>query len=264
MRVLKPAAGKLAPADMKPKESQALTWLRFLLACAAVLSASPAFAGGLQVEPVLLELDAPVAASFLTLHNGNDKEMSVQTRVFRWRQTNGAEDLQPTEDVAVSPPIVTIPAGADYTVRVVRTATAEVRGEESYRLWVDELPDERRNWRAGLNILIRQSIPVFFRAPDLAAPSIDWSARLVHGQVQVTAQNSGDEHVRLASLSLRDTPGNTASFGRGLVGYVLGHASMTFTIPHPPRGFGAGGAVSIMAQGTSGTLDATAPLQILP
>ncbi len=241
-----------------------MTWLRSLLACASMLAASPAFADGLRVEPVLLELDAPAAASFLTLHNGTDREISVQTRVFRWLQSNGAEVLQPADEVAVSPPIVTIPPGADYTVRVVRTVSSEVRGEESYRLWVDELPDERRSWRAGLNILIRQSIPVFFRGPDLAAPSIDWSARLAGGQVQVTAHNGGDERVRLASLSLRDSTGTTASFGRGLIGYVLGHSSMTFTIPHPPRGFGAGGAVTIMAQGTSGMLHATAPLQTLP
>jgi fimbrial chaperone protein len=228
------------------------------------LSAHPVFAAGLRVEPVLLELDAPAAASYLTLHNDNDTEISVQTRVFRWQQSNGADDLQPAEDVAVSPPIVTIPPGADYTVRVVRTAASQVRGEESYRLWIDELPDERRNWRAGLSILIRQSIPVFFRAPDLAAPSIDWSVRLASGQLQVTARNSGDERMRIAALSLRDASGHTAAFGRGLVGYVLGHAAMTFTIPHPPHGFGAGGAVSITAQGTSGMLDATAPLQILP
>ncbi len=225
--------------------------------------ASDACAGpvGLKVEPVLLTLEAPTAASFVTLHNSDDKAMAVQARVFRWSEPDSTEDLQPADEVAVSPPIATIGPGEDYTVRVVRVAETPVRGEEAYRLWIDELPDSRRRNAAGLNILIRQSIPVFFRAQDMAAPNLTWSARRAGRTILVVAQNTGDEHMRVVGLRLRDSAGRTMSFGAGLIGYVLGHASLTFTAAHLPPGFGADGTIEIEAQGNTGEMHATAELQ---
>ncbi len=233
---------------------------------AAMLAAPGAKAGptGLRVEPVLLNLEAPAAASFVTLHNSDDKDMEVQTRVFRWSEHGDMEELQPATDVAVSPPIATIGPGEDYMVRVVRVAETPVRGEEAYRLWIDELPDARRHGASGLNILIRQSIPVFFHAQDIAAPSLTWSARRERGKILLVVQNSGDEHARLIALQLHDSAGKTVSFGAGLIGYVLGHESLTFTAPHPPPGFGADGTIFIDAQGNGGKMHATAQLHAEP
>jgi fimbrial chaperone protein len=232
----------------------------------SLLLTSGAQAGptGLKVEPVVLNLEAPTAASFVTLHNSDDKDMAVQTRVFRWLERNSAEDLQPASDVAVSPPIATIGPGEDYTVRVVRVAATPVHGEEAYRLWIDELPDGRRRGAGGLNILIRQSIPVFFRAQILAAPSLTWSVRQDGGKILIKAENTGDEHMRLVGLQLHDGAGRTVSFGAGLIGYILGHASLTFTAPHPPPGFGAVGAIAIDATGNTGKMHATAQLRAGP
>ena len=181
--------------------------------------------------------------------------------MFHWVQTDGHESLDPTTDVAASPPIVTLAPGDDYTVRVVRTAKTVVQGEESYRVWVDQLPASQRQSQSGINILIRQSIPVFFRARQLTRPNVSWTLRLEGGRLVIVASNSGDERLRIASLRLRDAAGATASFGNGLVGYVLGRSSVNFTIPNPPRGFGASGAVSIAAESNDGPIHATAQLQ---
>ncbi len=228
-----------------------------------VTGTGTAAAALLQIEPVLLELNAPAGSGSLTLRNDQDTDVSVQTRVFHWVQTDGRESLDPTTDVVASPPIVTLAPGADYTIRVVRTAKTVVHGEESYRVWVDQLPASQRQSQSGVNILIRQSIPVFFRARQLTRPSVSWALRLEGGRLLIVASNSGDERLRIASLRLRDGAGATASFGDGLVGYVLGRSSVTFTIPNPPRGFGSGGDVSIAAESNNGPVHATAPLQIL-
>jgi fimbrial chaperone protein len=232
----------------------------------AILTAPPAtaLAGTLQVDPVLLELTAPAAAGTLTLRNDEDFDVTVQTRVFRWVQTGGTEQLEPTTDVAASPPIVTLAPRQDYTVRVVRTAGTPVRREECYRLWVDQLPDSRRQSVSGINMLIRQSIPVFFRDRRVTRPNTSWSLRLDAGRLLITGSNSGDERLRLAALRLRDAGGRTAGFGNGLVGYVLGQSSMTFIVPNPPRDFGAGGPVTIAAESNQGAVHATAPLQTEP
>ena len=74
----------------------------------------------------------------------------------------------------------------------------------------------------------------------------------------VVARNSGDERLRIASLRLRDAAGATVSFGNGLVGYALGRSSMNWVAPNHPRGFGAGGSVSITAETDKGPINAMA------
>lgn len=230
----------------------------------SMLVSGRASAALLQVEPILLELNAPANSGTLTIRNDEDIDVSVQTRVFQWVQIDGHESLTPTTDVVASPPIVTLAPGDDYLIRIVRTAKTVVQGEESYRLWVDQLPASQQLSQNGVNILIRQSIPVFFRALQLTRPCVSWTLCLETGRLLIIAKNSGDARLRIASLRLRDGAGKTISFGNGLVGYVLGRSSMTFIISSPPRGFGAGREVSIDAASDNGPVHAIAPLQIIP
>jgi fimbrial chaperone protein len=211
-----------------------------------------AFATQLRVEPVLLEMDAPAAAGTLTLRNDENDEVTIQTRVLRWSQTAGKEILEPTTDVVVSPPAVTLAPGADYVVRVVRVSKQPVRGEESYRVIVDQLPRLRRQQARAVEILIRQSIPVFFRSRELSLSNVSWSTNSEAGKLFLVANNAGDERLRIASLRLRDSAGNTISFGNGLVGYVLGRSSMSWVAPNNPHGFGSGGPVSLTAETDKG------------
>jgi fimbrial chaperone protein len=237
--------------------------LRLIAAVAATSFVCPdgVSAAQLTVEPVLLELNAPAAAGTLTLRNDEDVEIVVQTRVFRWSQSEGTERLEPTTDVVASPPSIKLAAHADYVVRVVRTWKQPVSGEESYRVIVDQLPEARRQGQRNINFLIRQSIPVFFRAARLTRADVSWSLAFEGGRLAITATNDGDERLRIASLRLRDAAGAVVNFGNGLVGYVLGHSSMRFSAPNPPRRFGAAGAISISAETNYGPINASAPLQ---
>jgi len=154
--------------------------------------------------------------------------------------------------VVASPPAVTLAPGADYVVRVVRVSKQSVQGEESYRVIVDQLPRVRRQQARTVNLLIRQSIPVFFRGKELNIPNVSWSLSFEAGKLIVVANNAGDERLRIASLRLKDASGSSISFGNGLVGYVLGRSSMSWAAPNNPRGFGTGGAISITAETDKG------------
>ena len=222
------------------------------------LSIGAAAASQLRVEPVLLEIDAPAAAGTLTLRNEESSEVTVQTRVVRWSQTNGKETLEETTEVVASPPAVTLAPGADYVVRVVRVSRQPLRGEEDYRVLVDQLPRAGRQQNRAVNLLVRQSIPVFFRSRELELPNVSWSMRSEAGKVIVAASNAGDERLRIASLRLRDSSGATFSFGNGLVGYVLGRSSMSWIAPTEKRSFGSIGSVSISAETNKGPIHAVA------
>jgi fimbrial chaperone protein len=230
--------------------------IRVLLAVALCVSGGVAFAGQLSVEPILLELNAPSASGALYLRSDEDAPVTVQTRVERWVQVDGVEKLVPTTDVVSSPPIFKLMPNTKYFVRIVRVSKRPVRGEESYRVLVDQLPSNPRESAPKINILIRQSIPVFFRAQRLNPPNVTWSLSREGKALFLNATNAGDERLRIASLRLQDASGRTISFGNGLVGYVLGRSLMKWQLPPHAHDFGAGGPVSIFAQTDRGPLRA--------
>src|SRR5919108_454317 len=116
--------------------------VKFLFAGVLLLAAPISLrAAALQVEPVLIDVTAPGAASTITLRNEGTAPINVQVRIFRWSQIDGKESLEPTEDVVASPPAVTLSAKTNYITRIVRVTKRPVVGEESYRILVDQLPD---------------------------------------------------------------------------------------------------------------------------
>lgn len=218
----------------------------------------PSSGAQLHVQPVLLELSAPTAAGVLTLRNDDDAEIVVQTRVVRWSQSSGSDLFEPAIDVVASPPSATLAPRSEYVVRIVRVSKQPVRDEESYRVIVDQLPSALGQQNRSVNVLIRQSIPVFFRVRNLRPANVSWTVRHEANKVILTASNAGSEHLRIASLRLRSPTGNTVSYGNGLAGYVLGQSSKTWIIPNRPTGFGVKGPVSIAAESDKGPVSAIA------
>jgi fimbrial chaperone protein len=218
-----------------------------------------ASAGSLQVEPVLVDVTAPGAASTVTLRNEGATPINAQIRVFRWSLVNGQEKLEPTDDVIASPPAVTLTSKGQYIARIVRVSKQPVAGEESYRLLVDQLPDLSQQKNGAVNLLVRYSIPVFFGAPDKKRPTVAWSLAVKANKIILTARNSGDRRLRISALSLHGANGRSISFGNGLAGYALGQSTKSWTAPGSARGFASGGAMSISAQSDIGPVQATAP-----
>jgi fimbrial chaperone protein len=233
--------------------------VKFLFAAALLLLAQGSSrAATLQVEPVLIDVTAPGAASTVTLRNEGAAPINVQIRVYRWSQVDGKENLEPTEDVVASPPAVTLAPQANYVARVVRVSKRPVSGEESYRVLIDQLPAPSQQRGHSVNLLMRYSIPVFFGASDRRDPAVAWTATISGNKVKVTARNDGDRRIRIASLNLRDAKGKTVAFGKGLVGYVLGKSTVGWTAP--ATGFTAAGPISVSAQSDTGPVDAVASI----
>lgn len=215
------------------------------------------FAQGLRVSPVLLEVAAPGAATTLTLRNEGSQPITVQARVFGWSQQSGDEQLQRTSDVVVSPPAIQLAPGATQTVRVIRTARTVVRGEEAYRVVVNEVPDQSRQRAGAVAFATELRLPVFFTGQGARSPDVAWSLRQSGNATYLVAQNRGDSRLRLADLRL--TGSNGAEVSRpGLVGYVLGGSSMQWPLSAGGR---LGGSARLSAATNMGSIDAAVAAQ---
>jgi len=197
-------------------------------------------AANLGVSPTLIDVHAGESVAGLRVHNGDDSEpVNVQARLVRWQQEAGADVYTPTEAVVVSPPVSRVAPGAENLIRVIRTDQTPVVGEESYRLLIDQLPDPGAEAAGTVSILIRHAVPVFFAAANATPAQAQWQiARATRTDPDASAQagwrmtvhNSGDKRLRLANLNLQDSNDRVAGEHSGLLGYVLGHSSMTFFI----------------------------------
>lgn len=219
-------------------------------------------AAALRIEPVLVEVYAPGAASMLTLRNDDNSDVNVQIRIFKWSQSNGKESLEPTTDVVASPPAIKLAPKSDYLARIVRITKQSIQAEESYRIFVDQLPQTQGRAPRQINLLLRQSIPVFFSPRQGADAKVTWSVAYDGPRLLVTAQNNGERRLRIAALTLQDGTGRIISFGAGLVGYVLSHSAMSWMAPGQARGFGAGGTINLSAQTDMGPIHVAVPLPV--
>jgi len=229
-----------------------------LFAATVAFAAFPAAAGTLQVEPVLVDVTAPGAASTITLRNEGTAPIEAQIRVYKWAIVNGKEQLTPTHDVVASPPSITLTPKGQYVARVVRVSKQPVTGEESYRMLVDQLPDLSQQKNGAVNLMVRYSIPVFFGASNKKSPTVAWSIATQGDKVTLTAHNSGDRRLRISALSLHDANGKSLSFGNGLAGYALGQSAVSWTVPR--HGFTPNGSISVHAQSDGGPIQAVASI----
>jgi fimbrial chaperone protein len=233
---------------MRLLRGTALAALSMLAVC------DPSWAASLQVSPVLVEVAAPGAATTLKLRNEGTTPLNAQIRVFRWSQVNGEDRLEPTNDVVASPPLTKLAPKVDYTVRLVRVNKTPVAKEETYRLFIDELPDAANQRNRAVNLLLRYSIPVFFYPTAGNPPALTWSVEQSGGKLAVVAKNSGDRHLRISDLKLRDDKGGTVSLGNGLNGYVLGGSSRRWVVASGKGSLSAGSPIAVSAQGDRGPI----------
>lgn len=191
-----------------------------LLACAAPLGAA-----GLQVSPTTVEIQAARNAGGLTLFNNGSRDFTAQARVFRWSQVDGEDVLEPTTDLAVSPPMLELPAGSRQLVRVIRLGPPPEQ-ETSYRIIVDELPAEPQDSGQGaaLRFVLRYSVPVFVAPADGQPTAPVLHTRVIgdaEGRRRIEVQNVGNGRAQVAGLSYVTPGGERIAIAPGLSGYVL-------------------------------------------
>jgi fimbrial chaperone protein len=221
------------------------------LACAlaaVVFLASLASASGLQVSPIGLRLLSAAQADALWLTNTGSEPIHVQVRVFRWSQANGKDVLEPSRDLVVSPPMVTIAPGDRQMVRVIRQVPAPSGTEASYRVIVDELPIDAGD-QPGLKFVLRYSIPVFLAPlgdpPVRTALQASWDNTPDGPMLRVS--NVGSGHAQIADVVWHGAKGQRTVLLSGLVGYALPGSSMSWHLPQGATQ--AGGAVKARING---------------
>jgi fimbrial chaperone protein len=206
------------------------------LAAVSLLAASPARAGEMDVNPVLVELSSGEKNVVVTIRNRSKEPGRYNIALFAWDQTaSGEMKLADTQDVVAFPRTLALPPGE---ARIVRVGTMVPFGpvEKAYRLIIEELPPPARPESASrVQVLSRVSIPVFVepeRATERAAVE---ALRVAGGKAEFKLRNVGNVRIRPSAVRLvaADAAGKPLHEAALQAWYVLASGERHYAIQLP-------------------------------
>lgn len=205
------------------------------LACLVLSSVLPSagWTGEFSVSPVRIHLEPKSRAVAVTVSNDGDEELVMQADVYLWKQMpDGKEDLTPTEDVFLSPPIFKVLPKARQVVRLATLRPAPVTQQLTYRVIVREIV-EARPPKDGVQVQVALafSIPIFITPPAARHQLTCDVQRATATAVKVNCENTGNAFVLPRTFTLTGPLGQPLG-GLDSGGYLLPGSKRSFDIRH--------------------------------
>lgn len=205
-----------------------------------VLLAGPAVharAAGLEVVPILVEIEPKAPRAHVVVRNLADAPVRLEISVSAWDQgPDGRMLLAPAPNLVVYPPLLELPAKGERQVRI-SAAGGFGAMEGSYRLFVNELPDPAKasGTTTAVRFLTRLGIPVFLLPPKKLARLEFAEAGVKDGRLAFQLRNTGNTRLYPTKVSVSglDADGKPLFASELDTWYVLagGHRTFDFAIP---------------------------------
>lgn len=229
---------------------------------AAMLLATPAWAGQFSVTPVRIFMATKDRAVAVTITNEGDEQLVMQADLFLWKQKpDGQDDLTLTEDMFLSPPIIKLAPRGRQVVRLARIKAANTNEQLTYRMIVREVPEAKpAKPDLQLQIALAFSIPVFISPPGVKAKMDCAVERAAADTIKAVCQNTGNAYTYPVALQLTSSAGENIA-GRDSGGYILPGIKRSFDIKREGAPIPGGKAklVATLVDGTKQTFDVAVP-----
>ena len=201
---------------------------------ALLLAPNAAARSNFTVTPTEVNLSASATSALVTLRNGSKLPLRFEVNVFTWSEDErGKMTLNPSPDVTFFPKLVELAGGASRNIRIGINAGLARDVEQSFRLFIEELPDQSApkgnavalRTKIGIPVFVRPAKPV--RSAEIAGVSVE------NGKVLTRIRNTGNLHISVDKISVTGTGGSAASTFKkeGPGWYVLPGATRIFEVP---------------------------------
>ena len=203
--------------------------MKWLAACRrgaalVLLVCSTAQAASLQVNPLRVHLPAKRPVSSVEVMNLGATATDVEVQLHAWKQVDGEDVLEPTNQVVVTPPIFSIDPGSSQVVRIGLLNPNASSTERAFRMILREIPSDQPLENGGapsLRVLLQMSIPVFCAPNGAIEKDLRVTAsRSKNGAISLRAMNHGNVHARFQEVTLLSHTGKKL-VRQPLLRYVL-------------------------------------------
>ncbi|QHE75087.1 fimbrial biogenesis chaperone [Hydrogenophaga sp. PBL-H3] len=171
----------------------------------------PAQVHAFQVRPVRLDLGNRQPTAQLMVSNPTSRPLLIQAEAFDWSQEQDRDQLQPSQDLIVNPPIFELAPGAQQVVRVGLRRAAKDGVERPHRIWLTQVATTSDEGDNGVQMLLRLSLPVFVTGTGTGAALAEWQRHAQDGVVELN--NPGARHLHVRELRLLADDATPTSLG---------------------------------------------------
>lgn len=202
-------------------------------------TATVASASAFNVSPTRIVLTPAESSVVVTLRNDSDHTIRFQLTAEPWSHDDDGRMVLggKTSDIVIYPPLVSVASKENKRIRVGTQVSAKLV-ETTYRLFVEELPDEGRAPVASRAIQVRTKIgiPIFLQTGKAkAAPQVE-SFAVQDGGIEFSIRNAGTAHTVIQKLTLRGigADGKQVFENTAAAGYLLAQKRHVFQLVFDP------------------------------
>lgn len=209
-------------------------------------------AQSLSVIPVNVFLLSGQKTATLSVTNQGNSKTFIQIRAYAWNQKNGEDQLTVSDQIVISPPIVTIAPGGSQLVRLVLRQPAVGR-ESTYRILLDQIPPPDEP--GVVHVVLRLSIPIFAEPMTHAAPHVQFHLERAAGQLFLVGINDGLRHETFRSIALSTNDGHQLKLSSSVSPYILAGAIRRWPIESQDSLPSANETLRLTAHTDAGAID---------
>lgn len=169
----------------------------------------------ISISPIVIEIDTPRRAAAVSVTNGGERSITLQSEVLLWQQKDGQDQFETSDALLVVPSIVHIPPKSTQIIRLLLRSPAPSPLERSYRLVLEDITEAQvKTDGTSINFKFTHSLPVMIAPSGKVRNTLRWkSCANASGSVPelttpqpkeacVRLLNAGNRRIKMLSLVL--------------------------------------------------------------
>jgi fimbrial chaperone protein len=216
-------------------------------------------AGNFTVSSVNISMPSRQPTYALTITNESaDEPLSMQLDTFAWSQKDGQEVYEASKDILISPRVFNIAPAASQIVRIALRNRQDFSTEQTYRLFVKEIPSEKPLEEGGVRVALQMNIPVHIVPAKVERKALEFKyLKLPDGSFALSAHNPGNVYVKAVEVKIIDTVTGLSLETAPPVIQVLAGATKVYPLATASTGAEPGKTLKIQAIGEGLLIDQT-------
>lgn len=216
---------------------------RTIMTALLVLFPLAVSAAEFRVTPIRIDFGKGAKSAIVNVINDGPKT-NLQIYAMEWKQDAEGKDVYTkTDDIIYFPKVLILEKGETRIIRAgMKTTPAAV--EKTYRLFIEEIPSQKKKEGVNIVIAIKFGVPVFVEPLKETFKAEISGISMSKGVLKAIVKNTGTSHINIESISIR----GTGSDGREILNkdlsgwYLLSGVTRAYTTEIPKdvcRGLGA-------------------------
>ena len=185
----------------------------------------------LSINPIRIFFEGAKKTDILTIKNESSVIGALQINAVEWTQDEKGENVySPTQDILFFPKLLEITPGEEKIIRIGKKISRSEK-EKTYRLFIEEIPDNNKTETTSVKILMKVGVPIFITPIKTAASGVIEKVELNKGSLIVGVKNEGN--IQSITIDGRDSGGKEIYAVERAGGYLLNGRSKEFVFKLP-------------------------------